>query len=326
MLDLQALITDLTAEGLEEWAAELQPLLAVRTADAAHGKLAEWLDALQNLPAVERKAPDLRSPVITTPNLILGSHEQTATREALLRLLPWRKGPFDLGGIVIDTEWRSNLKWDRLCDAMSPADGRLILDVGCGNGYYALRMRGQGAKMVVGIDPTLLYVAQFQAISHFMEPQPVYVLPLRLHELPPAMKAFDSVFSMGVLYHQRSPLDHLRQLRDTLKAGGELVLETLVLPGDEALAKTPQDRYARMRNVWLLPSVAELHVWLARCGFVDITLVDVTATTTDEQRSTEWMPFESLREALDPDDPTKTVEGWPAPRRAIVIAKTPETR
>ena len=128
---------------------------------------------------------------------------------------------------------------------------------------------------------------------------------------------------MGVLYHQRPPLTHLQQLRDALKLGGELVLETLVLPDDEALARTPESRYARMRNVWLLPSIAELTVWLDRCGFVEITVADVTMTHVDEQRSTKWMPFESLKEALDPLDPMQTVEGWPAPRRAILVAKSP---
>jgi len=323
MLDLDALFGDLTSAGFEDWIAELRPLLAARTADDAHGKLAQWRDALGRLPAVEPSAADLRSPAIATPQLILNRREQAAVREALLQLLPWRKGPFEIGGISIDTEWRCDQKWDRLSQSIATLDDRLILDVGCGNGYYALRMRGQGARMVLGIDPTLLYVVQFQAIMNFIEPQPVHVLPLRLHELPPAMKAFDTVFSMGVLYHQRSPLDHLRQLRDTLRPRGELVLETLVLPDTQALARTPQDRYARMRNVWMLPSVAELRIWLDRCGFVDIKLVDLTATTTDEQRSTEWMPFESLAQALDPDDPTRTVEGWPAPLRAIVVAKSP---
>jgi len=210
-----------------------------------------------------------------------------------------------------------------VCDAISPLEDRLVLDVGCGNGYYALRMRGQGARMVIGIDPTLLYVLQYQAIAKFIEPQPVHLLPLRVHEIPAESRAFDTVFSMGVLYHQREPETHLKQLREALKPGGELVLETLVLPGDEASAKAPDNRYARMRNVWLLPTIAKLTVWLQRCGFSAITLADVTMTTVEEQRSTEWMPWESLAEALDPADPSLTVEGWPAPRRATMVAKNP---
>jgi tRNA (mo5U34)-methyltransferase len=128
---------------------------------------------------------------------------------------------------------------------------------------------------------------------------------------------------MGVLYHQRSPLAHLGQLRDALRPGGELVLETLILPGEDAYARTPENRYARMRNVWLLPSIKELTVWLERSGFKTIRVADITRTTSHEQRSTEWMPFDSLRQALDPDDPTKTVEGWPAPERAVIIASNP---
>lgn len=324
MLDLTTLFKDLDKEGLASWASELEPLLAERMADTAHGNLVEWRDALSSLPSVDRQSAALNSAAVGAPNLTLSRGERAASRNALFRLLPWRKGPFDIGGIVIDAEWRSNLKWDRVCRALSPLQDRLVLDVGCGNGYYALRMRGHGARMVVGIDPTLLYILQHRAIANFIETQPVHVLPLRLHDLPPAMQAFDTVFSMGVLYHQRSPLTHLQQLRDALKPGGELVLETLVLPGDNAFARTPENRYARMRNVWLLPSIAELKVWLDRCGFSRITLADVTATTVDEQRSTEWMPFESLPEALDPVDSTRTVEGWPAPLRAILFAKNPE--
>ncbi|MCK5863518.1 MAG: DUF1698 domain-containing protein, partial [Marinobacter adhaerens] len=51
--------------------------------------------------------------------------------------------------------------------------------------------------------------------------------------------------------------------------------------------------------------------------------VDVTPTTTDEQRSTDWMRFNSLQDFLDPNDPSKTVEGYPGPLRATVIAEKP---
>ena len=163
----------------------------------------------------------------------------------------------------------------------------------------------------------------FQAITHFLEPELVVVLPLRLEELPRGTRAFDTAFSMGVLYHQRSPIEHLRDLRSTLKPRGTLLLETLVLPGDEAASRTPTDRYARMSNVWHLPTVAELTVWLQRSGFLEIDVIDETVTTTDEQRSTDWMPFESLAEALDPGNPALTIEGWPAPRRAVLRCLLP---
>ena len=142
-------------------------------------------------------------------------------------------------------------------------------------------------------------------------------------ELPAGARAFDTTFSMGVLYHQRSPLEHLRHLRDSLRPGGQLVLETIFVPGEESFARTPGDRYARMRNVWLLPTITELTTWLGRSGFRNIEIVNQSRTTTDEQRSTEWMTFESLAQALKPDDPDRTVEGWPAPRRVIAVANAP---
>ena len=240
-----------------------------------------------------------------------------------MQLAPWRKGPFNVGGVHIDAEWRSDLKWQRVAGAIEPLEGRRVLDVGCGNGYYALRMADAGAAAVLGIDPTLLYVMQFLAVTAYLERPPVSVLPLRLQELPDACHAFDTTFSMGVLYHQRSPLDHLRQLRATLRPGGQLVLETIFIPGEESYACTPAERYARMKNVWLLPTLAELSTWLRRTGFRDVEIIDTAITTVAEQRSTEWMTFESLADALDPEDPTRTVEGWPAPRRVVLTAGTP---
>ena len=78
-----------------------------------------------------------------------------------------------------------------------------------------------------------------------------------------------------------------------------------------------------MRNVWLLPSIPELLTWLGRTGYRDIDVVDTSVTDTDEQRATEWMTFDSLATALDPNDPELTVEGWPRPRRVVLTARTP---
>jgi len=289
--------------GLGDWRDALAPTVDARLAPGAHGDLPRWTAALYAIDAARGDA----------------GHVEAALRE----LIPWRKGPFDVGGVRIDAEWRCDLKWARVHDRIAPLAGRRVLDVGCGNGWYALRMREAGAGFVLGIDPTLLYLAQFHAVARFVDTRGISLLPLRLEELPAATRAFDTAFSMGVLYHQRSPLAHLQELRAALRPGGQLVLETLVLPGDDARAATPPDRYARMNNVWLLPTLPELRTWLARTRFRDIEIIDETPTTTDEQRQTRWMPFESLAEALDPNDPALTIEGWPAPRRAVVTATAP---
>ena len=78
-----------------------------------------------------------------------------------------------------------------------------------------------------------------------------------------------------------------------------------------------------MGNVWFLPSCDTLLSWLRKLGFLEAELVDVCITTTEEQRSTEWMTFHSLAEFLDPEDSSKSIEGYPAPRRAVVTARVP---
>jgi tRNA (mo5U34)-methyltransferase len=173
---------------------------------------------------------------------------------------------------------------------------------------------------VVGVDPTQLFLMQFEMVRHCLGAHPLFVLPLTLEQLPPTSKCFDTLFSMGVFYHRRSPFDHLFALRDRLRPGGELVLETLVIPGEQGEVLVPEDRYAKMRNVWFLPSVSTLVGWLQRAGFEEVGVVDVSPTTTAEQRATDWMRFESLRDFLDPDDPKRTIEGYPSPLRAILVA------
>jgi tRNA (mo5U34)-methyltransferase len=300
MFDFEALAACLDELGLAHWNRELVPLLRERLGGKTHGDWSRWSAAVEALPRARGDGARLR--------------------ELLMALHPWRKGPLQLDGIHIDAEWRSDWKWARLCDDIAPLGGRRVLDVGSGNGFYALRMREAGAATVIGVDPTLLFAMQFLAINVFAQDGGIFILPCRLEETPPADGVFDTTFSMGVLYHQRDPHAHLRQLAATLRKGGQLVLETLFLPGDDLRAETPPERYARMRNVWSLPTIAQLVHWIENAGFSDVDVVDTSVTTVDEQRSTEWMRFESLCEALDPNDPSRTVEGWPAPRRVIVTA------
>ncbi len=303
--------------GLDTWSELLLPICNERVADGSHGDMPAWRQVLDCLPEVARAQQHFDRDAVTV-GAELPDTQRDALEARLLELSPWRKGPFEVCGIDIDAEWRSNLKWDRIREAIGSLHGQAILDVGCGNGYYALRMIGAGARLVLGLDPTLLYVVQFAAIRHFTSEVPAQVLPLRLNELPAGARAFDTTFSMGVLYHQRSPIDHLRELRQTLKPGGRLLLETLFVPGEESYACTPPWRYARMRNVWLLPTLTELQTWLARTGYRNIEVIDQSTTSVDEQRTTRWMPFESLAEALDPERPGQRLERHPASRALFV--------
>jgi tRNA (mo5U34)-methyltransferase len=313
------------ALGLDKWADVVESQVEDVIENSPNGNLTNWAESATALPKGAARANDL-----SAARVVIGAEEeisevdQAALLKNLRLLHPWRKGPFSIFGQPLDPEWRSDLKWSRLESEIADLKGRVILDVGCGNGYYSLRMVGAGAEAVVAIDPSQLFLCQFQGIAQMMsEPPPVHFLPVGLEQIPTNLRAFDTVFSMGILYHRRSPMDHLIELRDALKSGGELVLETIVIEGGLGRVLVPNGRYAKMRNVWFLPSATELVHWLERCRFKDVRIVDVSPTTPNEQRATQWMTYESLSDFLDPNDPSRTVEGHPAPIRAVIVATAP---
>lgn len=299
---------------LGAWHAELASTLTAAYVQVPHGDEPRWSEAIDALPDGAGEAS------VEAGRVVVGESPASESVMASLRaLMPWRKGPWRLLGVDIDTEWRSDWKWERLAPHITPLTGRHVLDIGTGNGYFLYRMLDAGAKMAVGVDPTRLFLAQFTAIQRLAAANQAFLLPLKGEQLPP-FGFFDTVFSMGVLYHRRSPADHIAELASFLRPGGELVLETLVHPeADVTLA--PEDRYAQMRNVWYIPGISVLEALVRSAGMEGVRVVDINTTSTDEQRSTPWMTFHSLADFLDPDDPTKTVEGYPAPRRAIVIAR-----
>ena len=319
MLDFTPFYAQLAANKLHRWLETLPAQLALWSKEALHGDFKQWQKVIHNLPPVHLSHIELKTKVQFGEATDITAGQAQQLRHLLQQLKPWRKGPFTIAGIDIDTEWRSDFKWDRVLPHIAPLAKRTVLDVGCGSGYHLWRMRGEGADFVVGIDPSQLFYAQFQAIKHFNPDPAVNLIPIGIDDMP-ELKQFDTVFSMGVLYHRRSPLEFLQQLKSQLRPGGELVLETLVVEGDENTVLVPGERYAKMRNVWFIPSVAALSHWLKRVGFNNVRLADLNHTSLAEQRKTDWMENESLIDFLDATDHSKTIEGYPAPLRAVIIA------
>lgn len=328
MYQFDQLYQQLQQTRLHPWVTSLQQKIEEQLNNRPHGKLATWQSAFTDLPSFHADhrhydVPLVQASIDTSSNSAMSQEAQQHFKQQLLQFSPWRKGPYDLFGIHIDTEWRSDWKWERIKDHIAPLENQLVLDIGCGNGYHMWRMLGEKAKLVIGVDPNQLFLMQFHIIKKYLGQQlPIHLLPIRGEDLPDFNnQGFDHVFSMGVLYHRKSPFQHLQELRSFLRPNGQLILETLVVEGDSNTLLVPRDRYAKMRNVWFIPSVAMLTIWLERAGFSDIQLADISTTNTAEQRATEWMTFESLPQFLHPTNPQLTHEGYPAPLRACLTCR-----
>lgn len=238
-------------------------------------------------------------------------------------LVPWRKGPFDLFGIDLDSEWRSDFKWDRLKKSLSSLRGKKILDIGCNNGFFMFKMAQQHPELVLGIDPFMHCCAQFRFLNYFAQLPNLHFELFGVEHVGNFQNFFDVVFSMGIIYHHRNPMQQLLDIRDSMRVGGELILETIGIPGEDSVALYPEDRYSKMRNVWFVPTLSCLINWVKRAKFVDVEVVSIAQTTFEEQRVTPWCPppHQSLQDFLDPADSSKTIEGYPAPIRFCIKAR-----
>ena len=234
-------------------------------------------------------------------------------------LIPWRKGPFNLAGLEIDSEWQSNLKYNLLKPHFE-LKNKIVADVGCNNGYYMFRMLKEQPKRLVGFDPSPIFNTQFDIVNHFVKSDIKYEL-LGVEHLEFYEHKFDMIFMLGVLYHRSDPIASLKSLYRAMNKNGEIIVDSFIIDGDDEVALTPKDRYAMIPNVYFIPTINCFKNWMSRAGFVDIELIEITTTDDKEQRVTKWTFEQSLNNFLDPDDSTKTIEGYPSPKRGYLKAK-----
>jgi len=236
-------------------------------------------------------------------------------------LLPWKKGPYRLFGENIDAEWRSDFKWTRMAESLPDQRDKLILDIGCNNGYYLFRLLPQKPRFLLGVDPVPRCQHQFHLLQRFAQIPNLAFEPWGWEEAAHLPELFDTVFCMGILYHHFNPIQILKNMRHALKPGGLLVLESIVIPGEDPVCLFPPGRYAQMRNVWFTPTVAAMRAMLERAKFDRIETIALNRHEPAEQRTTAWNPGPSFADFLDPKNREHTIEGHPAPWRAILLAR-----
>ena len=248
----------------------------------------------------------------------LSDAEAAQIRETALLMKPWRKGPFRINELFIDSEWQSQIKYNLLEPHFNLED-KIVGDIGCNNGYYLFRMLSQKPKKLIGFDPSAIYYSQFMFLDHFIKSGIVYEL-LGVEHVEFYEHKFDTLFCLGVLYHRSDPVAMLKSLFKGLNKGGELILDTFMIDGEEEMCLTPRDRYSKIPNIYFVPTVNALKNWCLRAGFESVEVLEIMKTDLNEQRKTEWIDTQSLEDFLDPDDPEKTVEGYPAPKRVYIKA------
>ncbi|MBT3236484.1 MAG: tRNA 5-methoxyuridine(34)/uridine 5-oxyacetic acid(34) synthase CmoB [Bdellovibrionales bacterium] len=303
--------------------AALERELAVEIKQRTKGR-EHYVELLESLPAIRATSAQFNQSVVTigSPADISSSQHQQIM-ESLTKLIPWRKGPFNLMGVELDAEWRSDVKWDRIDQVLGDLSGKLVLDIGCGNGYYMFRMLAKNPELVLGIDPVWHCHAQFHLINHFAPINQLHHHQMGIDHLPMMGQLFDTILSMGIIYHHRHPIQQLTDIYQALRPKGELILESIGIPGETPHALFPPDRYAQMSNVWFIPTISCMINWLKKSKFKEIEVLADTPLTPQEQRLTRWCPppHRSLSDFLDPNDPTRTVEGFDAPRRFAIYAR-----
>ena len=275
-------------------------------------------EALKALPEFENVSVSLGDAVtIEIPELTENQAEQI--RQTALLMKPWRKGPFRINRLFIDTEWQSQIKYN-LLEPHFDLEGKVVGDIGCNNGYYLFRMLSQKPKKLIGFDPSAIYYSQFQFIDHFVQSGIIYEM-LGVEHVEFYEHKFDVLFCLGVLYHRSDPVSMLKSLYRGLEKGGELILDTFMIDGEDEVALTPAGKYSKIPNIYFVPTIPALRNWCHRAGFESVEVLETKVTDLNEQRKTEWIDTQSLEDFLDPNDPTKTVEGYPAPKRVYIKAK-----
>jgi tRNA (mo5U34)-methyltransferase len=249
------------------------------------------------------------------------SKQQRSRVEDVLRgFMPWRKGPFKIFDIPIDAEWRSERKWNRILPELPDLENKIIGDIGCNNGYYMFRMLPHQPRLVLGFEPYVQHYYTFRTLNNFAQKKNLRIELLGIEHLQLFPDSFDVLFCLGILYHRQSPIDALRDIFTSLKAGGTVIIESQAIAGEQSMALFPERTYAKVPGTWFVPTASCLNSWLNRCGFTGIKQFCMHPMSNQEQRKTDWMVFESYDDFIDDSDPSKTVEGYPAPWRVFFKA------
>ena len=234
-------------------------------------------------------------------------------------LMPWRKGPYNILGNFIDSEWNSSLKWKRIKPYLSSIKNQNICDLGCNNGYFMFKMLKENPNLILGLDPTIRYYLQFIFLSKNLDYKNLFFELMGFKELHFFKGIFDLVLCLGILYHHQDPIYILKEIHQSLKKNGKVIIDCQGIKGEKDIALFPKRTYAAKKGFWFLPTLNCLKNWIKRSGFQDYEVIFCEKLDWNkEQRKSQHSPFNSLKEGLLNEE--ATIEGYSVPVRFYLIA------
>ncbi|HEF5329593.1 TPA: tRNA 5-methoxyuridine(34)/uridine 5-oxyacetic acid(34) synthase CmoB [Campylobacter jejuni] len=253
-------------------------------------------------------------------NLSTNSQAKDEILAIAKELKPWRKGPFKIDDLFIDTEWQSFIKFNILKPFMNEISQKWVADIGCNNGYYMFKMLEFNPAKLIGFDPSIKYRLQFELINALAKTPIKYEL-LGVEDLPSYGLKFDVIFCLGVIYHRSDPIKMLKDLKAGLNKNGVVFLDTMYIEDEREIALVPNKTYSKIPNIYFVPSISALKNWCERAGFKEFEVLATKKTDENEQRKTEWIDSFSLENFLDPKDKNLTIEGYETPKRVYIRIK-----
>ncbi|MFV2171724.1 class I SAM-dependent methyltransferase [Actinomadura sp. LOL_016] len=188
--------------------------------------------------------------------------------------------------------YRIELTDAAVLDAIGDTVGLRVLDAGCGEGYIARTLAGQGAD-VLGVDVSQGLIDAASAVpARGGGPAPSFVRA-SVDEIPAGDDEFDLVVCNHLFSHLQDPTSAIGEFARVLRSGGRLVVLTLhpcfYVENSEqgAMNSVPASRYFRPRgvdqhfNVDGVESPSMITSWLRPLEYYSGTLRDAGFVIAD---------------------------------------------
>jgi SAM-dependent methyltransferase len=181
-----------------------------------------------------------------------------------------RFGPFTKEGVMKDNFLHIAGHWDAWGWWPQDMQGLRVADIGCLTGGLTMLVAHRGAEEVLAVDQIPEHLDQCSYLSEVFGLKNVRTLTASLYDLPQMdVGKFDVVILSGVLYHLSDMLVGILVMRELLKVGGTLLMETAAV-GDDEHSYADFGRFAI--GMWWRPSTLCVK---DMCEFMGMSEVEV---------------------------------------------------